>query len=403
MLRQSGPRVAGKQQIVFAEQSAQMHLCWAGSLGTGDDTRRSAAYKNRRDAETYLVDEACLHHLGVPGRPTFTQHDLGTASMEFVEHGAGLRSGCRETDDLGAESTESGEPLWIRLFAGDHERALLWPPVVRGGVGGMGERWNCRVYRAAGSNNGQSGGCGAPSSKSRLDNGLALFRMPVTFGGSRAGRDHNPVATCTHRAKHLAVGGPSEISAQALDSSGAVEAGDHVDHDPRTVRRCRPRIVGVEVERVNVFYPGGKNLPHCRRPYRFNSRICRVSRTRPRMFRVFHRPSRNCGCIPQKSTTKSGCHPLIIHKQVALELSALCGSDRQDGGAKRLRRESNRFLGGTKQGMRDPPQTRLPPDPGRSGHTANLNSQESSRTTIYSKNHDRAALLKAALERSPAT
>ena len=274
MIGQSCPRVASKEQIVFGKQSAQAHLHGDGLLGARNDARRSAAGEDWRDADTHFVNESCLHQLAVPGWSAFTKHYLRAPFMKFVEHCVGLRSGHGEANNFGVES---GELLRICLFAGDDERALLVRSlVVRDGVG---KRRNRRVDSSAGSQDSQAGDCGTTSSQSALNYSLVSFRSSVALSAGGARCDQNPITASSYRAKHGAVCGSSEVTAQALDGSGAVKAGDHIDHHPRAVRRCRPRIVQIDVKRVDAFDPGGKNLLHCRRPYRFESRFCRVPPT----------------------------------------------------------------------------------------------------------------------------
>ncbi len=255
--------VAGKEQIVFGEQTTESHPREIGLRGSRNNARRSTARKNRGDGEAYLVNEPCFGHAAVEGRPAFAEHHRGTPSVKFVEHRFGMRFGQGKANNLGVESPKT---VGVRLFTSDDQRSLVICTVR---VTGIGQSRNSRINISAGSHDGQTRGPRAACGESASDHSLRWIRRTVLLGTGGGGRNQDPVATCPDRAKHSAVCGSTESAAEAVDCAGAIEAGDHVDHDPRAVGRCGPSLVQIDVERVDAFDPGGKNLLHCGRPYRF--------------------------------------------------------------------------------------------------------------------------------------
>lgn len=260
----SMPGVAREEEVVFGKQAAQPHSGRDGSRGVSNNARRSTPNKDRRDAEAQFVHETRFGHLAVPVRSALTEHNGGTPPAKFAKDCPRPRYRHWKADNFGIEISE---PRGIRLLAGNDERAsIISVTVVRGGAGKGG---NGRIEGSAGCHDRQARTRGTARAESLLHCSLIRARGTVTLSAGGPGCDQDPVAAGPNCAEYGPVRGSSEVAAEAVDRGGAVHAGDHVDDDPRPVRRYGPRFGRVDVERVDILDPGGKNLLHWRRPYRF--------------------------------------------------------------------------------------------------------------------------------------
>ncbi len=232
-LSRAGPRADLAPHVPAEEEPAVLQD--VGQLeAVGRDGRRpvsdafcAAAHQPRRDREAQLVDQPCSGELTVERRPALGQHDVARQ----------LRHGGREIDPAPA---------------GPHRSHGDRGPVLRehGHAGPAREQRRGPVHVA---------------SRHDGDRLIGSAGRPIVLGPHRGSTDEDHVSQAADDREHGPVPRSSEAAGGAVDGGGPVDAGDHVDEDPRTVGSSRPSDVligGGQPGGVEAALGGGQEAAH---------------------------------------------------------------------------------------------------------------------------------------------